>query len=63
VPDTSPPPDGDFKKASSNLDQGLKSCRAVISGYRALLAGDQASNEPGVENKNISDEPEPEAGQ
>jgi hypothetical protein len=33
----------ELDKATSNLDEGLKSCRAVITGYRALLA---ASEQP-----------------
>jgi hypothetical protein len=29
-----------FDAASSRLNDGLRSCRAVLSNYRALLAGD-----------------------
>ena len=39
---TSPtdPHESNFEDASSRLDEGLRSCRAVLSGYRALLTGD-----------------------
>ena len=33
------PEDQNFEDASSQLDESLKSCRAVVSGYRALLLG------------------------
>jgi len=35
------PGDRDFRQASSKLDEGLRSCRAVLSGYRALFASEQ----------------------
>lgn len=35
--DADAPSGSDFKQASSNLNEGLKTCQAVISGYRALL--------------------------
>ena len=35
--DADAPSGSDFKQASSNLNEGLKNCQAVISGYRALL--------------------------
>jgi len=34
------PNDQNFEDASSQLNEGLRSCRAVISGYRALLSGE-----------------------
>jgi hypothetical protein len=34
------PVDEDFNAASSRLNDGLRSCRAVLSNYRSLLAGD-----------------------
>jgi len=39
---TSPtdPHESNFEHASSRLDEGLRSCRAVLSNYRSLLAGD-----------------------
>ena len=39
---TSPTGTGDenFVAASSQLNDGLKSCRAVVSNYRSLLAGE-----------------------
>lgn len=42
-----------FEEASSQLDQGLKVCRAVLDNYRAMLVGDngiaaeQAANDDG----------------
>jgi len=32
--------DQNFEDASSQLNEGLRSCRAVISGYRTLLSGE-----------------------
>ena len=32
--------DTNFDAASSQLNDGLRSCRSVVSNYRALLAGD-----------------------
>ena len=39
---TSPtrPGDENFVAANSQLNDGLKSCRAVLSNYRSLLAGE-----------------------
>ena len=34
------PGDEDFSAASSRLNDGLRSCRAVLSTYRSLLGGD-----------------------
>lgn len=45
-------PEAEFEKATSNLDQGLKSCRAVISGYRTLLIGSEALPELTVQEDN-----------
>jgi hypothetical protein len=39
--------DQNFEDASSRLNEGLKSCRAVVSGYRALLLS-EVSEEPGT---------------
>jgi hypothetical protein len=36
------PNDQNFDDASWQLSEGLRSCRAVVSGYRALLSGDGA---------------------
>ncbi len=40
------PTNDNFDDASSQLTDGLKSCRAVVSNYRALLANDGC--EPGT---------------
>jgi hypothetical protein len=39
------PGDTEFEQASSQLDQGLKSCRSVLNNYRAILADDHADND------------------
>ena len=36
------PGEENFVAASSQLNDGLKSCRAVVSNYRSLLAGESA---------------------
>ena len=33
--------ENDFERESSRLNEGLKSCRAVMNNYRAMLAGEQ----------------------
>jgi hypothetical protein len=35
-----------FEEASSNLDEGLKSCRSVLRNYRAILANQEPPSEP-----------------
>lgn len=35
--------DGDFEAANSRLNQGLKSCRSVVSNYKALLSPEHKS--------------------
>src|SRR5437868_6618681 len=47
VPSPTDPNDEKFEDASSQLSEGLKSCRAVVSGYRALLVGDVSGDEIG----------------
>jgi hypothetical protein len=47
VPELANPNGLNFDEASSDLIRGLKSCRAVVSGYRALIVG--ASNNDNVE--------------
>ena len=43
--DADEPRDADFEQASSQLNHGLKSCRAVVENYRAILTGEQAAND------------------
>jgi hypothetical protein len=45
VPNGDDPDDTEFEQASSQLDQGLKSCRSVLKHYRAILADDHADND------------------
>ncbi|HEX6741636.1 MAG TPA: hypothetical protein VF079_07575 [Sphingomicrobium sp.] len=40
----------DFEQASSTLDEGLKSCRAVLQNYRELLVGDHLVAAPIADN-------------
>jgi len=40
VPTPIDPQDSNFDQANSQLSDGLRSCRSVVSNYRALLAGD-----------------------
>jgi hypothetical protein len=51
-------PDTEFEQASSQLDQGLKSCRSVLNNYRAILADDHADNDNhGSPDSDIGDAP------
>ena len=40
--------DQHFEDVSSQLNDGLKSCRAVISGYRTLLSGEDGRERLGA---------------
>jgi len=44
------PEEPDFEAASASLKDGLRNCRAVLSGYRALLVTDP-DTEPLVEEE------------
>jgi len=39
------PVEAEFEEQASKLNQGLKSCRALVSSYRTLLSSDQASDD------------------
>ena len=41
MPSGNDPREPDFEQANSQLNEGLKSCRAVVNNYRAMLIGDQ----------------------
>lgn len=43
--DSNEPRDADFEQASSQLNQGLRTCRAVVENYRAILTGEQPAND------------------
>jgi hypothetical protein len=45
------PRENDFERESSRLNEGLKTCRAVIDNYRAMIAGDP----PHADNDDMSD--------
>ena len=47
MPSPIDPKDENFEDASLRLNEGLRSCRAVVSSYRALLAGDGAEEAGG----------------
>ena len=36
------PRDADYQQASSQLSDGLKTCRAVVENYRAMMTGEIA---------------------
>jgi hypothetical protein len=48
--------DGEAEEANDKLNEGLKSCRAVVSNYRALL--DQKANSSPLQNDPTSDDSE-----
>jgi hypothetical protein len=43
VPERNNPDDPEFEKASSTLNEGLKSCRAVVRNYRALFSEESSA--------------------
>lgn len=52
MPSPLDPNDSNFDEANSRLNDGLRSCRSVVSNYRALLAGDA---DEGLGNAAFSD--------
>ena len=40
----------EFDEASSNLSEGLKTCRAVVRSYRTLLVGDEVPTTETADN-------------
>lgn len=44
VPEPSDPDRPDVEEANNRLNDGLKICRAVLTGYRALLTGSSAND-------------------
>ena len=54
--------DGEAEEANDKLNEGLKSCRAVVSNYRALLdekRAQAATDEAGPEPDGSDSEPPP----
>jgi len=41
--------DTDVDEAHARLADGLKACRAIVSDYRAIIAGNQADDEVGID--------------
>lgn len=61
VSGTDDPRDGEAEEANSKLNEGLKSCRAVVSNYRALLdkkRGKKPAKDDGLPDAG-NDEPTP----
>ena len=53
----SDPEEPDFDAASLTLNEGLRSCRAVITGYRSLLSPEADNDDDGPhEIANVSNE-------
>jgi hypothetical protein len=44
VSDEEPARERDVERANVKLAQGLKACRAVVAGYRAMLSGETGEN-------------------
>lgn len=44
------PRESDFERESSRLNEGLKSCRAVVNNYRAMMSGDHAHDGADLSN-------------
>jgi hypothetical protein len=51
VPETDDPNEADFEQASSRLNEGLKICRTLVAGYRALLTTEKKAGAAG--NKEV----------
>lgn len=58
MPSGTDPREPDFEQANNQLNEGLKSCRAVVNNYRAMLAGDH-----GPDGDLPSGEPDSEGGE
>jgi hypothetical protein len=50
VPDAHDLNGANFEKVNLSLNEGLKSCRAIVSGYRALMAGTSDNDNADPEN-------------
>ena len=44
------PPEGEFEAANSRLNEGLKTCRSVVSNYKALLSSEQTALSPAAKD-------------
>jgi hypothetical protein len=42
--------------ANSKLDKGLKACRAIVSNYRALIAGRVGADPPHPPSKRVKED-------
>jgi hypothetical protein len=59
MPSPTDPADPSFEDASARLDEGLRSCRAILLGYRVLLSGD-GNAEPAQAGFNDDDDADEE---
>jgi hypothetical protein len=64
VPDSEDAQDVEFEEVTSNLSEGLRTCRSVVQSYRLLLVGDQPavsghSETPAAVNDDVSGNGEP----
>jgi hypothetical protein len=50
VPDAHDLNGANFEKVNLSLNEGLKSCRAIVSGYRALMAATSDNDNADPEN-------------
>ena len=47
------PPKSDFESESSRLNEGLKSCRAVMENYRAMIVAQQPADNAFRTRRNV----------
>jgi hypothetical protein len=51
-----PREDSELDHVNSKLDKGLTACRAIVSNYRALIAGRVGSDPPHPPSKNVEED-------
>ena len=52
----------DFEEASTRLNEGLKTCRAVIDNYRAMIIGEHGSRAAANDDDPVSEPIDPSLG-
>jgi hypothetical protein len=55
MPNEQRPSDAELDELSARLNDGLKTCRAMIENYRAMLGGDQSVSANGPEKSASGD--------
>jgi hypothetical protein len=63
VPGGNDPREADVEQANNELNEGLKSCRAVVDNYRAMLSGEGSDAPPADEAESGGGEPSPNGPQ